>query len=57
MDTPRTSRITYVDRLNGGVVIAFEDGRCALFSTALLYKTLAQAEELTDLPNPDEEEA
>jgi hypothetical protein len=57
MDTPRASRITYVDRLNGGVVITFEDGRCGFFSTALLYKTLAQAEELTNLPNPDEEEA
>jgi hypothetical protein len=57
MDTPRASRITYVDRLYDGVVVTFEDGRCGFFSTALLYKTLPQAEELTDLPNPDEEEA
>ena len=57
MDTPRASRITNVDRLNGGVVVTFEDGRCRFFSTALLYKTLPQAEEPTNLPNQDEEEA
>jgi hypothetical protein len=57
MDTPSASRITNVDRLHGGVVVTFEDGRCGFFSTALLYKTLPQAEDLTNLPNPDEEEA
>ena len=35
-------------RLKDGVVITFEDGRCAVYSTALLYATLPKAHELTE---------
>ena len=48
-------RITYVERMSGGVVVTFEDGRCAVYSAALLNATFSQAEDLTDLPNPDDE--
>ena len=41
-----TCRISFVDRMNHGVLIKFEDGRCALFSEALLYATLPHAEKV-----------
>jgi len=55
METHPVPCIIFAERLSGGVVIAFDDGRCALFSASLLYTTIPQAEDLTDLPNPDEE--
>lgn len=55
MNTQTACRIASMDRLSDGVVVAFEDGRCAFFSTSLLYEILPQAEDLTNLLNPDEE--
>jgi len=55
MKTHTTPRIISAERLSDGVVVAFDDGKCALFSASLLHATIPQAEDLTDLPNPDDE--
>jgi hypothetical protein len=44
METPPVPRVTHAERLNDGVIITFEDGKCAIYSTSLLYATLTQAE-------------
>ena len=41
--------VKYVERVSGGVIITFADGKCALFKDDLLYATLSQAQELNDL--------
>ncbi len=41
-------RILSAERVTRGIVIIFDDGRCALFSNVLLYATLPQAEELDE---------
>ena len=41
-------RIVYVERLSDGVVVAFDDGRCALYSSRLLYETFHDAEPIDD---------
>jgi len=46
--------IVNVERLNGSVVIEFDDGKTALFSAALLYEILPRARDLTDLLEDDE---
>ena len=48
MTADHDPRILSAERLNRGIVIAFDDGRCALFLDALLYATLPQAEELDE---------
>jgi len=53
MDTT-LPHIIYVERLNGSVVIGFDDGKTALYSAALLYKILAQARDLSDLLPDDD---
>jgi hypothetical protein len=37
--------ITAAERLNDGVLIRFEDGRYVLYSAALLYQLIPQAQE------------
>jgi hypothetical protein len=38
------SRVIFTDRLDGGVVIGFDDGKTAFYSAALLRATLPQAQ-------------
>lgn len=40
--------IVNVDRLNGGVMIEFDDGKIAFYSAPVLYAALAQADLMTD---------
>ena len=47
MDT-KESRIAHAERLNGGVVVTFDDGRSVLYSAALLLSCLSEAKELFD---------
>jgi hypothetical protein len=54
MKNPLAVRISSVDRLNDGVIITFDDGKCALYSTDLLYATLDQAQLLEDLLDEEE---
>jgi hypothetical protein len=37
-------RVIFSDRIDGGMVIGFDDGRTAFYSAALLYATLPQAQ-------------
>ena len=48
MDILNTRRIVNTDRMNDGIVIKFDDGRCAFFSCALLYATLPKCEPLDE---------
>ena len=48
------SRIKHADLVASGIVIAFEDGKCALFPSDLLYATLPQAKVLPELPADNE---
>ena len=45
---PVTLRIVAAEKLNDGVVIKFDDGQCAFYSTLLLHTLLAQAEALDE---------
>ncbi len=47
MDTP-DPRIVYAERMADSIIVGFDDGRCALYSAALLHATLSQAEEVTE---------
>ena len=49
-------RIVGVDRLRDAVVVSFDDGSSVLYSATLLQDVLAMAEDLTNLPNPDDDE-
>ncbi len=42
------------DRLNGAVIISFNDGRCAFYSADLLYSILPNAQDITDLSEDEE---
>ncbi|WP_263383984.1 hypothetical protein [Granulicella arctica] len=44
MNNQSIPRLIAAERLNGGVIIAFDDGKCAVYSASLLYTTLGQAE-------------
>ena len=44
-----THHIISADRLDGSVILVFEDGRCGVFKADLLYAMLPQVEELRDL--------
>jgi hypothetical protein len=39
-------RVVQVDRLSGGLLIFFRDGKVAFYSESLLYSVLPQAQEL-----------
>ncbi len=55
METRPEPRMTYVERLGGGVAIGFDDGKTALYSAALLHSIFESAQELFD-PDEDEED-
>lgn len=44
--------IVAADRLNDGLVILFHDGRCAFYSTSLLYELYPSAIALDEPPWP-----
>jgi hypothetical protein len=52
METPHTPRVTYVDRLDDGVAISFEDGRSIVFTGIVLYSMIFDGVEL-DNTDPD----
>jgi hypothetical protein len=45
-DDKAIPRIIEALRLRDGVVITFEDGKCALYTAALLYTVFPKADEL-----------
>ena len=44
MSTHSHPRILSAERLNGGVIITFDDGKCAVYSASLLHTTYPYAE-------------
>ena len=48
MVTPGVPQIVAADRLNEGLVIKFDDGQCAFFSSAFLFSKLSECEELNE---------
>lgn len=49
MTTHSQARILTVERLDGSVIIMFDDGKCALYSSALLHAMFPQAQDLSHL--------
>ncbi len=52
--TSSEPRIVYAERLGGGVIITFDDGKCAAYSALLLHNTLPQATEVIDSDTEEE---
>jgi hypothetical protein len=48
METQRAPRVISADTLKRGVVITFDDGKRALYSSDLLHGSFPQAEELKE---------
>jgi hypothetical protein len=48
MTTDLAPRVLSADRASGGVIITFDDGKCAVYSASLLHATLGQAELIPD---------
>ena len=46
-------KVTAADRLDGSVIITFNDGRCGIYSSELLHSMLTSARELQE---PDDVE-
>ncbi len=46
MSDPAKPHLIAADRLDGSIIVTFADGRCAVYSSKLLYDMLPQAEEL-----------
>ena len=46
MENYSVPRIVNVDRMEGGILITFEDGTTAIYPTALLYANLPNAQQL-----------
>jgi hypothetical protein len=53
MESPNP-KIVSVERMDGSVVVSFEDGQTALYSAALLYEMRTRARDLTDLACDDD---
>jgi hypothetical protein len=48
MEPQAKPHIVSADRLGSGLIITFDDGKCGLYSTDLLYAILPQAQEVSD---------
>ena len=53
MDRPEP-RIKSADVLTNGILISFDDGKCALYSTELLRAALPDATEIDESQSEDE---
>ncbi len=49
MAISNAQQIVNVDRMNDGIIIKFEDGKCAFYSSALLYATLPHSKKLEEM--------
>jgi hypothetical protein len=56
MESPWEARVESVDRLENGVLVTFEGGISAIFSSALLFSMLTQAERVVDDIETESEE-
>jgi len=48
MDELQQPRIVSAERVNGGILITYEDGVCAFYSEILLHSIVSQAEQVSD---------
>ena len=48
MTRPIDARIVTVERLNEGVLVKFQGGRCVFYRDELLYEIIPRAEELDE---------
>jgi hypothetical protein len=48
MGTSYSPRVTEAERANGDVIVTFDNGKCALFTAALLWSILPQAQEVIE---------
>ncbi len=46
MEDVKKSRVIAADRLDDSVIITFDDGRCGIYSSHLLYSMLPSSHEL-----------
>ena len=53
MTTHDESSVQSADRVHEGIIITFHDGRCALFSHALLRETFPKATEIHEDEDED----
>jgi hypothetical protein len=52
MEPSSSHRVVAAERLNGGVIITFDDGKCAFYTASLLHSNLAQAK-IVEEPEDD----
>jgi hypothetical protein len=45
MMTGDDARIAAVERLNEGIMVEFDDGRCVFYPASLLYESIPEAQE------------
>jgi hypothetical protein len=54
MENPRVPEVIEALRLHGDLLITFDDGKCAIYSAALLYGMVDKAGEVIDLDSTDQ---
>ena len=55
MEEAVSPRLVSADRFDGYIIVAFDDGRCAVYSSELLYSVLPQAQEIQESPEEQAE--
>jgi hypothetical protein len=55
MKSSSAPSITSIDKLRDGIIVMFDDGKCALYSASLLHATLPQAHEFARSEWKDEQ--
>ena len=55
METGRIPVATHAEVSSQGVIISFDDGKCALYPTTLLHATFSQATEVLESDLSDHE--
>jgi len=48
MEDPIELRVSAAERMSGGLLITFGNGKCAIYSAALLYSIFDQAKEVIE---------
>ena len=54
MDVQETPKITSAERMDGGVFIAFDNDKAAIYSASVLYAAFSQAKEVLESDIEDE---
>jgi hypothetical protein len=53
METQIVPHVVWAERIGNGIIVTFNDGKCAVYSAVLLYTAFSQAEQVTE--SEDEE--